>query len=178
MSSYEVHGPFDVSYEKRKGGRTLSFDGFWDEEADAGYLANEKGCYVFAIGTGGGALPIYVGKATKTFKQEVFNFSNREKYKDGFSEYARGKPLMFFVVHPVKKGPTNARMIAEIEDFLIQAGAARNPYIQNVRGIKKPKWSIKGVVRSGGGKQTEFESQFARLFGIQHLKRKNAKHIA
>jgi len=166
MASFVVHGPFEVAHEKRKGGRTLVFDDFWAENSEAYYLANGRGCYTFAMRTGGGFQPIYVGKATKTFKQETFNPSNRHKYHDGFSDYARGTPVLFFVVHPDQKGPTNGKHIAEIEDFLIQAGVAKNPDLQNVKGTQRPKWSIKGVIRSGVGKRSETEVKFGALFDI------------
>lgn len=166
MATFEVHGPFKINFEKRRGGRTLVFDGFWADGAGAGYLAEECGCYVFAI-RNKGLTPLYVGKARKTFKQEAFNQANRHKYHNGFSEYGKGTPVMYFVVHPRQKGPTNAKQIAEIEDFLIQAGAAKNPDIQNVRGAQKPAWSIKGVIRNGAGKRNAAEMDFARLFDIE-----------
>jgi hypothetical protein len=166
MASFEVHGPFEIDYEKRKGGRVLVFDDFWSEEAEAYHLAEEKGCYVFAI-RNRALTPIYVGQATKSFKQETFNATNRTKYHNGFSDYAKGAPLMYFVVHPKQKGPINERQIAEIEDFLIQAGVAKNPNLQNVRGIQQPSWSIKGVIRSGAGKRNAAEVQFKSLFDIR-----------
>lgn len=166
MASFKIHGPFAVSFEKRKGGRTLVFDDFWSRGSPAEYLANERGCYVFAVRAGGGLTPIYVGQATKTFKQETFNPNNRHKYHDGFSEYGKGTPVMFFVVHPNQKGRTNEREIAQIEDFLIQIGVAKNPRLQNVRGAQRPTWSIQGVVRSGKGKRSDAEQTFRQLFDL------------
>ena len=166
MSTFSVHGPFEVDFEKRPGGRTLTFDEFWSEDSDASYLAGERGSYVFAI-RNKSLTPIYVGKATKTFKQETFNQTNKHKYHNGFSEYAKGKPLMFFVVHPTQKGKTNSKQIGQIEDFLIQAGAAKNPDIQNVKGVGQPGWIIKGVVRGSAGKRSAAETSFAKLFDIQ-----------
>ena len=165
MTKFAVHGPFTLAFEKRPGGRTLVFDDFWLDDAEAGYLAAEKGCYVFAMRTKA-LTPIYVGKATKTFKQEAFNPSNRHKYHNGFSEYAKGTPLMYFVVHPAQRGKTNSKQIGEIEDFLIQAGVAKNPNIQNIKGTTKPDWSIKGVVRSAAGKRSTAETEFAKVFDI------------
>lgn len=165
MASFVVRGPFGIDYEKRKGGRTLVFDDFWSKNAPAGYLAKERGCYVFAI-RNRGLTPIYVGKATKSFKQETFNASNRHKYHSGFSKYGKGTPLMYFVVHPAQQGPTNEKQIAEIEDFLIQAGVAKNPDLQNVKGAKQPRWSIKGVIRSQAGKRNSAEKEFSSVFGI------------
>jgi hypothetical protein len=164
LSTFEIHGPFELDFEKRPGGRTLTFEDFWSDNS-ASYLAEERGCYVFAI-RNKSLTPIYVGKATKTFKQETFNQANRHKYHNGFSEYAKGTPLMFFVVHPTQKGKTNSKQIGEIEDFLIQAGVAKNPDIQNVKGTGQPKWSIKGVVRGTSGKRSAAECDFATLFDI------------
>ena len=166
MSTFVIHGPFELNFEKRPGGRTLMFDGFWSDESEASYLAGKRGCYVFAI-RNRILTPIYVGKATKTFKQETFNQANKHKYHNGFSHYAKGTPLMFFVVHPLQKGKTNSKQIGEIEDFLIQAGVAKNPDIQNVKGTGQPNWSIKGVVRETHGKRTTAETDFASLFDIQ-----------
>jgi len=163
MTSFVVHGPFEIAHEKRKGGRSLIFDDFWS--GDAAYLAEEKGCYVFAI-RNRGLTPIYVGKATKTFKQEAINPANRYKYHNGFSDYAKGTPLLYFLVHPMRRGPTNTKQIAQVEDFLIQAGIVENPNLQNIKGAQQPGWSIKGVIRSGAGKPTDSEAQFRSLFGI------------
>jgi hypothetical protein len=70
------------------------------------------------------------------------------------------------IVHPKQKGPTNEKQIAEIEDFLIQAGFAKNPNLQNVKGIQQPLWSIKGVIRSGSGNRNKIAAQFIKLFGL------------
>jgi hypothetical protein len=166
MTTFAIRGPYKIDYENRKGGRALSFDDFWSEESEAYELAEERGCYVFAI-RNKGLTPIYVGKATKSFRQETFNQANRHKYSDGFSEYGRGTPVMYFVVHAAQRGPTNAKQIAEIEDFLIQAGVAKNPNIQNVRGAQQPLWSIKGVIRSGHGRPNKTEQSFRTLFDIR-----------
>lgn len=111
-------------------------------------------------------MPLYVGKATKSFRQEAFNPANRHKYHQGFAEYSRGTPLMYFVVHSAQRGKVNASQISKIEDFLIQAGVARNELLQNVRGRSTPKWSISGVVRGGPGRQSHAAAAFTRLFGI------------
>ncbi|HXU32318.1 MAG TPA: hypothetical protein VN851_17260 [Thermoanaerobaculia bacterium] len=165
MSTFVVHGPFELSFEKRPGGRTLNFDEFWSEGSEAAYLAGKCGCYVFAM-RNKALTPIYVGKATKSFKRETFNPTNKHKYHNGFSDYAKGTPLMYFVVHPTQKGKTNSTQIGEIEDFLIQAGVAKNPDIQNIKGTARPGWSIKGVVRGSAGKRSETETDFAKLFDI------------
>ncbi|HEX7645673.1 MAG TPA: hypothetical protein VF472_26000 [Burkholderiaceae bacterium] len=165
MTSFVVHGPFEVDFEKRRGGRTLVTDGFWREGRDAYNFAWEKGCYVFAM-RNRGLTPIYVGKATKSFKQEVFNKANLHKYHNGFSNYARGTPVMYFAVPQKAMGPANKSHIGLLEDFLIQAGVAKNPGIQNIKGRQEPKWSIQGVVRSSA-RAKKAEKEFASLFSIQ-----------
>lgn len=167
MATFVVEGPFEVSYEQRPGGRTLFFADFWDEDYSASTLADCCGVYVFGVRTGRGITPIYVGKATRSFKQEVFNNSNRHKYQNGFSAYAKGTPVMYFVVHPRnQRGRNNHRQITRIEDFLIQAGSAKNPDLQNIQGRRRPRWSIKGVVRSKPGRRTSAEVQFSEMFDI------------
>ncbi len=165
MTSFVIEGPFEIAYEKRQGGRTLVFDDFWTYD-DVSQLKHRRGCYIFAI-RNKGLTPIYVGKATKSFKQETFNPANRHKYHNGFSHYARGKPLMYFVVHPEQKGPVNAKQIGQIEDFLIQAGVVKNPNLQNVVGAQQPGWRIKGVIRSGAGNHTSVERDFRKLFDLE-----------
>lgn len=165
MASFKVHGPFPMTFEKRKGGRTLVFDDFWVEDAAVTYLAEKSGCYVFAI-RNKTVKPIYVGKATVSFKQETFNPTNKHKYHDGFSNYGKGTPVMYFVVHPDQKGPINVKQIGEIETFLIQAGVVRNPDLQNVMGAQRPAWNIKGVIRSSAGKLSSAEVQFRELFNL------------
>lgn len=165
MVSFVIHGPFPLKYEKRKGGRTLVFDEFWNK-GKASEFALRRGCYVFAI-SNKGKTPLYVGKATKTFKQETFNAANKSKYHNGFSDYAKGLPVIYFAVAPKNNGPVNNKAITELEDFLIQAGVAKNPNLQNVKGKQRPKWSIKGVLRSGRGKPSKAGSQFSKLFDIK-----------
>jgi hypothetical protein len=101
-------------------------------------------------------------------KQETFNGANRHKYHVGFSAYGKGTPVMYFVVHGTQRGQTNKKQIGEIEDFLIQAGVAKNPRLQNLQGTQQPKWSIKGVIRSGSGNRADAAKQFSKLFDIRN----------
>jgi hypothetical protein len=73
---------------------------------------------------------------------------------------------MYFAVHPANNGRTNAKQIAQIGDFLIQAGIAKNPDLQNIKGTQQPSWSIKGVLRSNAGKPNTRETQFKSLLAI------------
>lgn len=164
---FEVHGPFPVmTIKNHGGGRRLNIKPFFGETAPAGYLAGESGCYVFAI-RNRGLTPVYIGMATKSFKQEVFNVSNIPKFTHGLNDYKTGVPVMYFVVHPTQPGKINETEIELIEQFLINAGAAKNPKLQNIKGKQAPKWRIKGVVRGGKGKPSRAASEFAKLFDIE-----------
>jgi len=162
LASFTIMGPYTIPFEVRPGGRFLLCDKFWKHHPT---VAMRKGCYVFAM-RNRGLTPIYVGQATISFKQETFNVANINKYMSGFLDYGRGTPLMYFVVHDVSTGPTNKKQITEVENFLIQAGVARNPDLQNAKGTQTPQWSIKGVIRSSVGKPTTSAKQFRSLFDI------------
>ena len=162
-----VHGPFKIPVERGSGGRRLLVNAFWERNRDVERLSEERGCYVFAISTGGGTLPHYIGQATKSFAKEAFNPSNLRKYYDALAGYRAGRPVLFLVVHPRRKGTVNSRRISQVENFLIQAGWARNRDLQNVKGIHRPKWVIQGVVRSTVGKPTRAARTFKCVFGVE-----------
>lgn len=164
---FTVHGPYRVPVERRSAGRHLRVKEFWAKNPKAEKYASAFGCYVFAIRTGGGTLPHYVGQATRSFAKEAFNPSNLRKYYDALADYKAGRPVLFFVVHPKRKGKVNARRIDQVENFLIQAGWARNRGLQNVKGIHRSKWAIKGVIRAGVGKPTQAARVFREVFGVK-----------
>lgn len=165
MAEFSVYGPYDMPFEQAAGGRRLHYDEFWQQSGEVKKLADERGLYVFAIRAGKGFTPIYVGSATKTFSQECFNPTNRHKYLEGMADYRKGSPVMFFLVHPKQKGKTNVRQITEMETFLIQLAAQKNPALQNVKGTAGPEWAIKGVVRSSKGKPSASARKFKRAIG-------------
>ena len=80
-------------------------------------LGRERGCYVFTIRAGRGATPIYVGKATKSFKQECLNPSNRHKFSNGMADYKRGTPVLYFGDTRRKKGKLTPNKSAKSRIF-------------------------------------------------------------
>ena len=167
MTSFNVRGWFGIEYEKRKGGRTLVFDNFWSEGSKANHLADERGCYVFAVKTGRGLEPIYVGKATKTFKQETFNPANKHKYHDGFSEYAKGLPLMFFVVHPDQKARQTKSRSKRSNSSSFRLVLLRTPDFKMYEGRTAPNGVFVGLFAAAGkGKRTKAEGAFRRVFDL------------
>jgi hypothetical protein len=165
MPSFEVHGPFKIPTERRKSGRIIPKDlsAFWEDTG----LAVRCGVYIFAIRAGRGITPIYVGKATRRFRGEAFADHKRaHHYSLALANYGRGTPVMFFVTWPEDR-KANLQMIKDLEDFLIQTGVARNPDLSNIRGRGEKKWSISGVVRSGGKRPSKSEQAFSALMGLK-----------
>lgn len=164
MSEYTVYGPYRIPVDKRPAGRRVGdLEAFW---IDAISLKKKRGCYVFGMSASGGLIPYYVGKTVKIFEKECFTSHKIEKYNEALCEYKRGRPVMFFVTAPNKKGIVNGREIKIIEDFLIQVGLARNEELLNIKGTKKAKWSITHVVRGGIGKPTKAERKFKSMMRL------------
>ena len=155
MATFTVTGPFQVPFTKRKVGRTISPTNAKEFWATRPALARSRGCYVFAFRAAKGMKPVYVGKATKTFEQEVFTDHKRNKYNDALADQAKGTPILFFVHLTKTKGPTNKLAIDEAESHLIQLGLKANKNLANDRKTKVSLWSINGVVRSGTGRPTK-----------------------
>lgn len=150
MASFYVVGPFEVPVTKGKGGRVICSEDvkkFWTSNED---LADERGCYVFAFRASKGFKPIYIGKTTKSFKQEAFTSHKLSKYAEGFSDQKRGTAVMFFVCAERTRGRVNAVAIDELESFLIQSGMAANPKLVNDRKKETEAWTVNGLVRSRG----------------------------
>jgi len=113
-------------------------------------LAAEKGCYLFGFRAAKGSKPVYVGKATKSFKQEAFTDHKLKKYAIGFGGQVKGTPIMFFICLNKTKGPVNKSAIDEAESYLIQAGLAANKKLVNDKKTAVESWSIGGIVRYKG----------------------------
>src|SRR5260370_5211073 len=166
MAEFLIAGRYTIPFQWKPGSRVLLHKEFWNQSRELQKLATERGCYVFAVRAGKGSTPLYVGKATKSFKRECLNPGNIRKLLDALANYAKGTPVLYFVRHPSQRGKTNEKQIGEIENFLIQSTSIRNPDVQNVHGREAPKWEIRGVIRSGQGKPTTPESTFRRLMGV------------
>lgn len=137
---------------------------FWEKCPD---LAKQQGCYVFGIKVSKGITPYYIGKATKSFGQEIFTDSKIRRYNNVLAITKKGTPTMFLVSYPRKGAKVN---IKQLEDFLIQLAAIKNPKIQNIKGTKQPTWSIKNILRSSG-KPNKHAKTFKKMMGITNRKR-------
>jgi hypothetical protein len=150
MASFSVKGPFNVPVTRFKAGRSITrtdIATFWERYSE---IATECGCYIFGFRAAKGSKPVYVGKATRTFKQEVFTNDKLKKYGDAFTSQAKGVPILFFVCLNRARGARNKAAIDGVESHLIQAGLAANKELLNGKKISVESWSIGGIVRSRG----------------------------
>ncbi len=115
-------------------------------------LASRTGCYIFAVERGQRHEPWYVGKATRSFAQEVFNDSNCKKYCEALALAKTGEPVVFFVVLPKARGAVNRSAIDKLETMLVEECGGQNPKIRNQRKATIYRTVIHGVVNAGQGK--------------------------
>jgi hypothetical protein len=162
---FSIEGPREITAYKGAAGRSITGENirdFWKKNSD---LANQRGCYVFGIRAGTGLTPAYVGRASRSFKQEVFAAHKLARYHQFLVDYQRGTPVLFFVVAPKRAGVsgTTDTRIKELEKFLIQNGVAANPGLLNIKGTKAEEWGIAGVLRGGKGRPSASACRFRQL---------------
>jgi hypothetical protein len=166
MAVFSVEGPFKVPTYQGKAAKIVdseAISAFWES---VGVVAKRRGCYLFAVRAGKGIRPVYVGKATKTFKQEVFTPHKLEKYQRCLADFKKGTPVLFFLPAPSGKGKPNLKAIGELEDYLIQTAVSKNPALLNVRGTERENWGIAGVLRGGVGKPSLAAKHFKTAIGL------------
>ena len=73
---------------------------------------------------------------------------------------------MFLITPPDRKGKVSKSYIGELESLLIQTASARNPDLQNWKGVDRPKWLIRGVTGRKPGKTTIAARKFRSAMGI------------
>ena len=129
-------------------------------------LADRRGVYVFGVRAGGGITPIYVGQTKRSYQRECFTADKANKYNLGLDPYEKGTPILFFLASPQKAGPVNARVIRDLEDFLIQTGKVKNEDLVNRRGANEANWGITGVIRGSGGKPSASARTFKAMMGF------------
>ena len=150
MASFSVKGPYAVPVTKLRAARMITKENiaaFWEQYPS---IADDRGCYIFGFRAAKGSKPVYAGKATKTFKQEVFTDHKLKKYTMGLASQIKGIPILYFVCLNIAKGAVNKTAIDEVESYLIQAALVANKNLLNDRKTAVESWSIGGVVRSKG----------------------------
>jgi len=163
--TFKIYGPIVVPAETHRLAKMIPAGcrEIWHNQAK---IAKSRGCYVFGIRASKGYRPLYVGKTRKSFESECFTNDKVLKYNQALLDTEKGKPVMFFVIAPQKKGKPNDAIIKDVESFLIEIGATRNPELLNVKGANQKRWGIKGIVRGGKGKVSKPAKEFKRMMGL------------
>lgn len=163
---FKVVGPFLVPFTNNPGGKLISDPdvmSFWKSHSK---YSKRRGCYIFGMKTGRGAMPGYVGKTGKSFKKEAFGLHQLKKYHEFMTEYAKGHPILFFVMTPKSKGTPNHKKIREVEKYLIDLSMTRNPNLRNKQDTDTPDWGIQGMVRGKKGKTSSGTKDMRKMLGI------------
>ena len=95
MLIFESHGPFNVPTYNGKAAKIVDSERLSEFWLTTNGLEKRRGCYVFAVRAAKGYRPLYVGKATKTLKQEVFATHKLEKYQRALADIGKGTPVLF-----------------------------------------------------------------------------------
>ena len=161
--SSQLKVPFKIPFDRT--GQGLELDGVWSDELER--LSHCCGCYVLALKSVKHSLtPCYVGLTKRRFRDEVFNRSNLLKYRAAIAQNKRHRVVMFLITPPDRKGKVNQSYIGELESFLIGVASARNPELQNWKGVDRPKWLIRGVTGRTPIKPTVAAQKFRAAMGI------------
>lgn len=169
---FAIHGPYEI----RRGEKGLitkaNVKQFWKELTEQWgneSLVKAHGAYVFAIKSGR-AKPWYVGKAGKTFKQEVLNAENINKYNGKLDTVKRGTPWLFLLPELNESGgfsrKADSAHTKALELMLIERALHANPDLLNssntklLREIEVDKF----INSKRRGPATEDEEEFIKCF--------------
>lgn len=166
MIEFEVAGAFEIATTKNKGGKGIEAPNCESFREDFSNEVDCHGVYVFCISASGSLNPWYVGKATKSFSQEIFTPDKLNKYNTVLRKIEKGKPAIFFICAPRSRGKKNDSVVGSIEKKLIELCAESNPSLLNKHNNKPHRWSIKGVLRSSRGKRSAGAEKFRRMIGL------------
>ena len=163
----KVIGPIDVDYRDALAAKCI------EPENKKEFLArlkkhgisDKQGCYVFCMRSGKGYTPWYVGKATKSMRQECMEQHKLVKYSLVFANGTHGSPVMFFIVPEGTKNKVGRKVCDEVETELIQYALNKNHDLLNIQKTTIPEWLIDGVIR-GKDKPTNDERDFKIMMGI------------
>ena len=165
-----VHGLFDIPYDSPGHGTSKRIDRerakeFWVSD-DVKRIRSKQGCYIFALASGKGFQPWYIGKASKSFHQEALHDHKLVYYNDVIYMGRRGKPVLFFVARAGAAKKVPKAQLDNLETFLIQSAVYKNPDIKNKNKTRTPLWGIKGVIRGGRGKLPSNARRFKSMMRI------------
>ncbi|PJZ23916.1 hypothetical protein CH352_18725 [Leptospira hartskeerlii] len=162
---------YNLDYESFPGGRRITpenVDNFWNEHKIPDSIQKGRGIYIFGLRLPNSYMPAYVGKTKTTFKTECFTPRNLNIYNGEIIRYEREfKPFLFFLVMAKSKGPVNNKVLLELETYLINLAAEKNPNLANIRGLDKgARFIITDLGGRGFGAPTKNGKAFKQLFNF------------
>jgi len=169
MITFTVSKPQSVPLEK---GRInlKQIREIWDNN---GGLAAAVGCYIFAAPNPREReclMPLYVGRAAKSFRQECFALHKRYKLERFLSEHPSVTELwLYFIVHPARDhyGENSLTAIEELEEYLIPVAYRANPnYLLNKLLAHDDTWHVHGLTNVGKGKRSPHAAQLKTMLGL------------
>lgn len=166
MIRFTVEGPLEVPLSKGQIDPVAVRRDMWPA---AGALGDKQGCYVFAVPKKRGAQgyrPIYIGKATKSFRSECVTYHKRSNIGFYLSHHPARSLHLYFLVHPPNQGGPNARVTGELERFLIRQAVAEGIELINKHHIAPDRWGIRGLVRGGRGRLSDAAMELGEMFGL------------
>jgi len=169
----EVFGPFELSVKKIGGTRVVEMTRKeLIELAHRRYprhnFAAKSGCYVFALRSGRGSMPYYVGKAqAQELCREALTSDKLNKYHLQLAKKS-GTPILFFVAS-ARPGDNKlpASVVNELERELIDACCLANPEgILNIHHLAsaRGRFRVAGVPWMGAGRTRGKPSTTAQEF--------------
>jgi hypothetical protein len=163
-----VIGPINIDCQKAGKRKNIGEDhvkSFFKKEGFRS-ISKKQGCYVFALKAGLGYTPWYVGKTTRSMIKECMTDKNLNRYNNVLFRGIGGTPVMFFIVSSEDKNKIRAKVIDEVETFLIECARSQNKHLKNKKKGTPPNWNIKGVIRSPQGAPKNEAKAFKKMMGL------------
>jgi len=176
-TDYQIFGPFELpqtSSHNRLDDKKIKKD-FWDQvELEVDGLPNACGCYIFAVRAGKGALPWYVGKASRqSFKQECLQSHKLVKYNEILNK-RRGTPLLFLISKVTPTGKFSSKSNSKngypdidfLERLFIGMSLNRNKELLNLKDTKLySQITVPGILNSKSN-STKSSKELKAVLGI------------
>lgn len=162
---FKPHGPYELPVIRLKNGRRINKERlarFWEDAK----VENERGIYVFVLGSAHGAeWPYYVGRTIRGFGAECFQPHKIEKLNDVLADH-HGTPKLYFLVLETK---LNRKAIKALEITMIGLGVERNPLMRNVMHASKDEIDVTDVMgrRKGKGARLKSAARFRKAIGLK-----------
>jgi len=131
-----------------------------------------RGCYVFSTTLKGSSIgrevPVYIGKATRTFRQECFTPHKLKRVNEYLNRHRRSELRLTLLPILGRDSRQLDEAIDACERSLIQMGACVHEDLTNIKGTKSLRWHIKGALYNSDGRaqRSQAVQKFKTLFEL------------